>query len=643
MDKLTKIPTPLTEKVLCSADQYKKLYQKSIENPEAFWGEQAKRLEWNAPWTKVKDCSFKNNISIRWYEGGKLNASYNCIDRHLKKNGNKVALIFEPDNPNESSYSVTYYELYEKVCRLSNVLKNMGVKKGDRVTLYMPMIPEAVYSMLACSRIGAIHSVVFGGFSPKSLGDRIKDCESEYLITTDEAYRGGKIVPLKKNADEALESLSQIKKVLVVKRTGGSIQWNSQRDIWYHEALQKVSKEYPPEIMDSEDPLFILYTSGSTGKPKGVLHTTGGYLVYVSLSFEYIFNYHPEDVFWCTADVGWVTGHSYIVYGPLLNAATVLIYEGIPTYPSYSRNWQIIDKHKVNIYYTAPTALRTLMQQGDAPLNSSSRMSLKILGSVGEPINPEAWKWYFEKVGKDRCPIVDTWWQTETGGILLSPFPGALPLKPGAASLPFFGIVPCLVNEKGEELEGVASGELCIKESWPGQARTVYKDHERFIKTYFTTYPGKFLTGDGCYRDEDGYYWVTGRVDDVIKVSGHRIGSAEIENALVGHAGVSEAAVVGFPHEIKGEGIYAFVTLEKDHSPSNELKNELNQWVRKELGPICSIDSIHWAPALPKTRSGKIMRRILRKIALGDIHSLGDTTTLADPSIVQTLIDGRGK
>lgn len=635
------IATVLTGKSWCDEKQYRKMYQDSIENPDRFWAEQAKCLDWVAPWKKVSDYSFQADPHIRWYEGGKLNAAANCIDRHLATRGEQVALIFEPDNPSEPSRSVTYRELHEQVCRFSNVLKDLGVKKGDRVTIYMPMILEAVYAMLACARMGAIHSVVFGGFSAKSLADRILDCESDFLITADEGVRGGRKVALKKNADEAMAIAARIKACLVIRRTGAAIEWAPGRDHWYHERVKTVSSDCPPEIMDSEDPLFILYTSGSTGKPKGVLHTTGGFMVYASMTHHYIFDYHPGEIYWCTADVGWVTGHTYIVYGPLANGATSLIFEGIPTYPTYSRHWEIIDEHKVNIYYTAPTALRTLMKEGEGPLASTSRESLRILGSVGEPINPEAWHWYFEKVGKGRSPIVDTWWQTETGGILISPLPGATPLKPGSASWPFFGIRLSIVNDQGEELRGECEGQLCIDGSWPGQMRTVYKNHERFVKTYFSTFKNRFATGDGARRDKDGYYWITGRSDDVIKVSGHRIGTAEVESALVGHHDVAEAAVVGFPHPIKGQGIYAFVTLKTGEVPSDERKKDLVLWVRQELGALAAPETIQWAAALPKTRSGKIMRRILRKIVERDFNSLGDISTLADPSVVDALIKER--
>ncbi|MEQ1877206.1 MAG: acetate--CoA ligase [Bdellovibrionia bacterium] len=620
---------------------YKKMYDRSISNPEEFWGEQAKRIDWIKPFTKVKDTSYLGDVHIRWYLGGKLNVSANCIDRHLPVRGKQVALIFEPDDPKAPHKDITYEELADEVGRFSNVLKANGVKKGDRVTIYMPMIPEAVYAMLACTRVGAVHSVVFGGFSPQSLSERILDCESDFLITADEGSRGGKKVPLKENADEALRKCPNVKKVLVVKHTGGKTGWTEGRDVDYRAAAAKVSPKCEPEVMDAEDPMFILYTSGSTNKPKGVLHATGGYLVHASLTHHYVFDYHDGDVYWCTADVGWVTGHSYIVYGPLANGATTLIFEGIPTFPTPSRFWQVIDKHKVNIFYTAPTALRALMREGEAPVKSTSRQSLRLLGSVGEPINPEAWLWYHRVVGDSRCPIVDTWWQTETGGILISPLPGATTLKPGSATLPFFGVKPEIVDGDGKVLTGACEGNLCIADSWPGQMRTVYKDHPRFIQTYFSTYKGKYFTGDGCKRDEDGYYWITGRVDDVINVSGHRIGTAEVESALVGHKQVAESAVVGYPHDIKGQGIYAYVTLKNGVEPTNELKKELVACVRKEIGAIASPDLIQWAPGLPKTRSGKIMRRILRKIAANEHENLGDTSTLADPSVVQDLIQNR--
>jgi len=619
---------------------YFRLYQQSIDDPEGFWREQAKRLSWIKPPTKIKDVDFANKVHIRWFQDGTLNASYNCLDRHLATRADQTAILWEGDSPSEHRH-VSYAELHEHTCRLANVLKAQGVKKGDRVTIYLPMIPEAAVAILACARIGAIHSVVFGGFSPDSLINRIQDCESNCIITADEGLRGGRKVALKANADVALAKCPTVKSCIVVRRTGGQINWVAGRDVWYHEACAKVSKDCPPEPMNAEDPLFILYTSGSTGKPKGVLHTTGGYLVYTALTHQYVFDYHDGDIYWCTADVGWVTGHSYIVYGPLANGATTLMFEGVPNYPDASRFWQVVDKHKVNIFYTAPTAIRALMREGEEPVKRTSRQSLRLLGSVGEPINPEAWLWYHRVVGDSRCPIVDTWWQTETGGILITPLPGATPLKPGSATRPFFGIKPAIVDGEGRLLEGATEGNLCILDSWPGQMRTVYGDHQRFIDTYFKTFPGKYFTGDGCRRDQDDYYWITGRVDDVINVAGHRLGTAEVESALVAHAKVAEAAVVGYPHDIKGQGIYAYVTLKAGVSPSDDLRKELVQWVRKEIGPIATPDLLQWAPGLPKTRSGKIMRRILRKIAENDYGSLGDTSTLADPTVVNDLIENR--
>ncbi|TQV79739.1 acetate--CoA ligase [Denitrobaculum tricleocarpae] len=620
---------------------YFSLYEQSVSNPEAFWGEQGKRIEWFKPYSEVKDVAYgPGDVHIRWYGDGTTNVAHNCIDRHLAEKRDTTAIIWEGDDPADSKH-ITYGELHEQVCRLGNALKARGVKKGDRVTIYMPMIPEAAYAMLACARIGAIHSVVFGGFSPDALAGRVQDCASTCVITADEGLRGGRKVPLKANTDKALESCSDVDTVVVVKRTGGDVGWKDGRDVWYHEACADVSADCPAEEMNAEDPLFILYTSGSTGKPKGVLHTTGGYLVYAAMTHHYVFDYHPGEVYWCTADVGWVTGHSYIVYGPLANGATTLMFEGVPNYPDASRFWQVCDKHKVDIFYTAPTAIRALMREGEDPVKSTSRSSLRLLGSVGEPINPEAWEWYHKVVGDERCPIVDTWWQTETGGILITPLPGATPLKPGSATRPFFGIKPVLVDADGAVLEGATEGNLCIADSWPGQMRTVYGDHERFIQTYFSSYPGKYFTGDGCRRDGDGYYWITGRVDDVINVSGHRMGTAEVESALVAHPKVAESAVVGYPHDIKGQGIYAYVTLIAGEAPSEELRKELVGWVRKEIGPIASPDLIQWAPGLPKTRSGKIMRRILRKIAEDDFSNLGDTSTLADPGVVNDLIDNR--
>ena len=638
------VSATLSEQALINNDRYNELYEKSVSNPEEFWSEMGDRLDWIKKFTEVKDVSYeKNDLHIRWYGDGTLNACVNCVDRHLKDRADQTAIIFEGDDPNVSE-NITYQKLYKEVCRFSNVLKNAGAKKSDRITLYMPMIPEAVYAMLACARIGAVHSVVFGGFSPDALAGRIIDCESQIVITADEGMRGRKAIPLKANVDKALENPeTNVSKVIVVKATGNDVGYLEGRDIWYHEEAEKVSAECPAEEMKAEDPLFILYTSGSTGKPKGVLHTTGGYLVYASLTHKYVFDYHDGDIYWCTADVGWVTGHSYIVYGPLANGATTLVFEGVPNYPDASRFWQVCDKHKVNIFYTAPTAIRALMGAGDEFVRDTDRSSLRILGSVGEPINPEAWEWYYNVVGEEKCPIVDTWWQTETGGIMITPLPGATALKPGSATHPFFGIKPELVDGDGNILEGKAEGNLCIADSWPGQMRTVYGDHERFIQTYFSTYEGKYFTGDGCRRDGDGYYWITGRVDDVINVSGHRMGTAEVESALVAHDDVAEAAVVGFPHDIKGQGIYAYVTLMSGHDPSEELKKTLVQWVRKEIGPIATPDHIQFAPGLPKTRSGKIMRRILRKIAEDDYSNLGDTSTLADPSVVHDLIANRMK
>lgn len=627
---------------LITPQKYQEMYDFSVRNPEAFWREQAQIIDWFKPFTKVKNVSFApKNVSIKWFEDGVTNVAYNCIDRHLEKRGNQTALIWEGDNPNDSKL-ITYHELHEQVCRFANVLKAQGIKKGDCVTIYMPMIPEATYAMLACARIGAVHSVVFGGFSPEALAGRITDAQSHYVITADEGVRGGKKVPLKINVDEAIEKTpSAVHAVIVVRHTGSNVTMKSGRDVWYHEVAASVSIDCPPEPMNAEDPLFILYTSGSTGKPKGVLHTTAGYLVHVATTFKYVFDYHEGDVYWCTADVGWVTGHSYIVYGALANGAISLMFEGIPTYPTVSRFWEVIDKHKVNIFYTAPTAIRALMQAGDEPVKKTSRASLKLLGSVGEPINPEAWEWYHRVVGDGRCPIVDTWWQTETGGMLIAPFPGATDLKPGSATKPFFGVQPQIVDAEGNVLEGACEGNLVLTESWPGQARTVYGDHARFMETYFSTYPNKYFTGDGCKRDEDGYYWITGRVDDVINVSGHRMGTAEVESALVAHHQVSEAAVVGYPHDIKGQGIYAYVTLMKGVEATEALRKELVAFVRKEIGPIASPDLIQWAPGLPKTRSGKIMRRILRKIAEDEYGSLGDTSTLSDPSVVDDLIKNR--
>ena len=625
----------------CDEAEYFRLYGQSIDDPEAFWAEQGKRIDWVTPYTQVKDVSFgPGDVHIKWFQDGTTNACSNCLDRHLESRGDQTAIIWEGDDPGDDKH-ITYREAHEAVCRLANAMKARGVKKGDRVTIYMPMIPEAAYAMLACARIGAIHSVVFGGFSPDSLSGRILDCESTVVITADEGVRGGRKIPLKVNTDKALESCPGVNTVFVVKRTGGDVAWDEARDVWYHEACEAASPDCPAEDMNAEDPLFILYTSGSTGKPKGVLHTTGGYMVFTSITHQYIFDYHDGDIYWCTADVGWVTGHSYIVYGPLANGATTLMFEGVPNYPDASRFWQVCDKHKVNIFYTAPTAIRALMREGDEPVAKTDRSTLRILGTVGEPINPEAWNWYHRVVGDERCPIVDTWWQTETGGILITPLPGATPLKPGSATRPFFGVKPLIVDADGKVLEGPCEGNLCIADAWPGMMRTVYGDHERFVQTYFSTYAGRYFTGDGCRRDEDGYYWITGRVDDVLNVSGHRMGTAEVESALVAHHSVAEAAVVGYPHDIKGQGIYAYVTLNAGEEPSEDLRKELVQWVRKEIGPIASPDLIQWAPGLPKTRSGKIMRRILRKIAENDYGALGDTSTLADPAVVDDLVENR--
>jgi acetyl-CoA synthetase len=634
----------IADNALIKANEYEELYHQSIDHPEEFWGNVGERIDWIKPYTQVKNVSFdKKDLHIEWYSDGTLNACVNCVDRHLETRGDQTAIIFEGDDPAISRH-ISYRELHEAVCRFANILKSRDVKKGDRVTLYMPMIPEAVYAMLACARIGAIHSVVFGGFSPDALAGRLIDCDSHVVITADEGLRGAKAIPLKNNVDKALQNpKTTVSTVIVVKATGGSVGYSAGRDIWYHEAKEKVSSFCPAEEMNAEDPLFILYTSGSTGQPKGVMHTTGGYMVYASFTHQYVFDYHEGDVYWCTADVGWVTGHSYIVYGPLANGATTLVFEGIPTYPDASRFWQVCQKHKVNIFYTAPTAIRALMGQGDDFVTKYDRSTLRVLGSVGEPINPEAWNWYYHIVGEGRCPIVDTWWQTETGGIMITPLVGAIDLKPGSATKPFFGIKPQLVNADGKILEGAAEGNLCIADSWPGQMRTVYGDHERFILTYFSTYPGKYFTGDGCKRDEDGYYWITGRVDDVINVSGHRMGTAEVESALVANDHVAEAAVVGFTHNIKGQGIYAYVTLMAGHKPSDELRKLLINWVRKEIGPIATPDHIQFAPGLPKTRSGKIMRRILRKIAENDYSNLGDISTLADPQVVDDLIKNRVK
>jgi len=630
-----------TKRAFIDRETYERMYAQAAADPDTFWQREAQRIDWIKPFTKVKETSFNEaDFGIKWFADGALNISANCVDRHLPARANDVAILWEGDDPSQSR-TITYGELHEQVCRLANVLKSNGVRKGDRVTLYLPMIPEAAVAMLACCRIGAIHSIVFGGFSPDALAGRVQDCDARMVITADEGLRGGKIVPLKANVDEALTHCTSVDRVIVVKRTGGAIPMKEGRDIWYHDAVAQASPECAPEPMGAEDPLFILYTSGSTGKPKGVLHTTGGYLVWVSMTHQYIFDYRPGDIYWCAADIGWVTGHSYIVYGPLANGATTLMFEGVPNYPDFSRFWQVIDKYKVNMFYAAPTALRALMREGDDWVKKTSRASLRLLGSVGEPINPEAWLWYYHVVGDSRCPIVDTWWQTETGGAMITPLPGATDLKPGSATKPFFGVRPEIVDADGTPLEGACEGNLCILDSWPGQMRTVWGDHERFFQTYFTTYRGKYFTGDGCRRDADGYYWITGRVDDVINVSGHRMGTAEVESALVAHAKVAEAAVVGMPHEIKGQGIYAYVTLNAGEEGSDPLRKELVQWVRHEIGPIATPDAIQFAPGLPKTRSGKIMRRILRKIAEGDTSNLGDTSTLADPTVVDNLVSNR--
>ena len=639
-EKIYDIPAGYAERAWIDDAKYQEMYQRSVDDPESFWAEQAdEMLDWFKKWDKVTDCDF-HKAHIRWFEGGKLNVSYNCLDRHLDTRGDQVAIIWEGDDPNNDK-KITYRELHEEVSRFGNALKDMGVAKGDRVCIYLPMIPEAAVAMLACARIGAIHSIVFGGFSPDALRDRINDSECKVLITADQGLRGGRAVPLKTNADEACSATPSIEKIVVVRCTGGDVNWQDGRDVRYEEIVKDASPDCPAEEMDAEDPLFILYTSGSTGQPKGVLHTCGGYNLYAAITHKYVFDYHDGDIYWCTADVGWVTGHSYIVYGPLTNGATSLMFEGVPTYPDAGRFWDVVDKHQVNIFYTAPTAIRALMGQGDEYVTRSNRKSLRILGTVGEPINPEAWEWYFHVVGEDRCPIVDTWWQTETGGILITPLPGATRMKPGSATRPFFGVVPALVDEQGKILEGAASGNLVITRAWPGQMRTVYGDHKRFFETYFQMYPGYYFTGDGCRRDEDGYYWITGRVDDVINVSGHRMGTAEVESALVLHDAVAEAAVVGYPHDIKGQGIYAYVTLMSGIEANEDLRKALVQHVRKEIGPIASPDLIQFAPGLPKTRSGKIMRRILRKIAENDFSNLGDTSTLADPGVVDDLIEHR--
>ena len=643
-DKVYPVSSNIKKNALIDRETYLQWYDESISDPDAFWSKHGRRIDWFKPFTKVKNTSFRGRVSIKWYEDGITNVTYNCIDRHLKSRGDQVAMIWEGDNPYIDK-KVTYKELYENVCRFANILKKRGVKKGDRVTIYLPMILEAAYAMLACARIGAVHSVVFAGFSPEALAGRIVDCESTFIITADQGVRGGKPIPLKENVDHAIDIAARqyvlVNQVMVVRRTGGKIGWAPGRDFWYHEEMANAKTECPPARMKAEDPLFILYTSGSTGKPKGVLHTTGGYLVYASMTHEYVFDYHVGDVYWCTADVGWVTGHSYLVYGPLCNGATTLMFEGVPNFPDQARFWEVVDKHKVNILYTAPTAIRALMGAGDEYVERSKRTSLRILGSVGEPINPEAWNWFYHKVGDDRCPIVDTWWQTETGGHMITPLPGATDLKPGSATLPFFGIKPELVDTEGEVLEGENDGNLCITDSWPGQMRTIYGDHNRFVETYFSTYKGKYFTGDGCRRDHDGYYWITGRVDDVLNVSGHRLGTAEVESALVSDHNVSEAAVVGYPHPIKGQGIYCYVTLMEGIEPTEELRQHLVKHVRNEIGPIATPDKIQFAPSLPKTRSGKIMRRILRKIAEDEFENLGDISTLAEPQVVEDLIANR--
>jgi acetyl-CoA synthetase len=640
-EKIYEVPAEWKKKAFIDDARYREMYAASVADPAAFWGEHGKRIHWFKPFSKVKQTSFDpHNVSIKWFDDGLTNVAYNCLDRHLAARRNQTAIIWEGDNPAETKH-ITYRELHSGVSKFANVLKKLGAKKGDRVTIYLPMIPETAVAMLACARIGAIHSVVFGGFSPDSLAGRIEGAQSAILVTADEGLRGGRKVPLKSNADIACERAGCVKNVIVVKRTGGAIDMRSGRDLWYHELMESAAPDCPCEQLDAEDPLFILFTSGSTGAPKGVLHTTGGYLVYAAMTHQYVFDYHDDDIYWCTADVGWVTGHSYIVYGPLANGATTLMFEGIPNYPKESRFWEVVDKHKVTIFYTAPTAIRALMQRGEEPVKRTSRASLRLLGSVGEPINPEAWEWYYRVVGDSRCPIVDTWWQTETGGILITPLPGATALKPGSATRPFFGVQPAIVDSGGQVLEGVCEGSLVIIDSWPGQMRTVFGDHERFVQTYFSTYPGTYFTGDGCRRDADGYYWITGRVDDVINVSGHRMGTAEVESALVAHELVSEAAVVGYPHDIKGQGIYAYVTLMSGIEPSEALRKELVIHVRKEIGPIASPDLIQFAPSLPKTRSGKIMRRILRKIAENEFGALGDTSTLADPTVVDDLISNR--
>ncbi|WP_336287499.1 acetate--CoA ligase [Bartonella sp. CB60] len=643
-EKIYPIPANIKKNALIDEDTYQKWYQESINDPETFWAKHGQRIEWFKPYTKAKNTSFNGNVSIKWYENGITNVAYNCIDRHLKNHGDNTALIWEGDNPYHDK-KITYNALYKHVCRFANILKNHGVKKGDRVTIYLPMIPEAAYAMLACARIGAIHSVIFAGFSPEAIAGRIVDCKSTFIITADQGLRGGKLIKLKDNIDEAIHIAAHhhvhVDKVMVIRRTSGTIDWIEGRDFWYHEEVSHAKTDCPPEKMDAEDPLFILYTSGSTGKPKGVLHTTAGYLVYASMTHQYVFDYHPHEIYWCTADIGWITGHSYLIYGPLCNGATTLMFEGSPTFPNQSRFWEIVDKHKVNTLYTAPTAIRTLMGAGNSFVERCARTSLRLLGTVGEPINPEAWKWFYHTVGESRCPIIDTWWQTETGGHMITPLPGATQLKAGSATRPFFGIQPQIIDAQGNVLEGEAEGSLCIIDSWPGQMRTLYNDHERFIQTYFSLYKGKYFTGDGCKRDNDGYYWITGRIDDILNVSGHRIGTAEIESALVSHPAVSEAAVVGYPHPIKGQGIYSFVTLMEETPISEELHKSIIEHVRKEIGSIATLDKVQFTPQLPKTRSGKIMRRILRKIAENNFDNLGDISTLAEPQVIDDLIANR--
>ena len=640
-NELFPVPESAARRAHVDAAGYEEMYRRSIEDPDGFWAEQAGRIHWMEPFTEVRDASFaRGDVHVRWFADGVLNASANCLDRHLSARGDRTAIVWEGDDPADSRH-VSYAELHREVCKFANALKAQGARKGDRVTIYLPMIPELAVAVLACARIGAIHSVIFGGFSPESIAGRIQDCDSSLAVTADEGVRGGRTIPLKANMDEALARCPSVGKCIVVRRTGGRVGWVEGRDVWYHEATEAASEDCPAEPMGAEDPLFILYTSGSTGKPKGVLHTTGGYLVYAATTHHYVFDYHDGDVYWCTADVGWITGHSYIVYGPLANGATTLMFEGLPNHPGPSRFWEVCDKHAVNVFYTAPTAIRALMREGDGPVKATDRSSLRLLGTVGEPINPEAWLWYYNVVGEGRCRIVDTWWQTETGGILISPLPGATPLKPGSATRPFFGVVPAVLDADSRVLEGACAGDLCLAGSWPGQMRTVFRDHDRFVETYFTRHEGYYFTGDGCRRDADGYYWITGRVDDVINVSGHRLGTAEVESALVAHGEVAEAAVVGYPHDVKGQGIYAYVTLVAGAEPTEELRGALVRQVRKEIGPIAAPDLIQWAPGLPKTRSGKIMRRILRKIAANEHDALGDTTTLADPAVVGDLVENR--